>query len=215
MSRLALASLCSLVWLNGCGDDASVASEGDPATEADCTCRLAARFSNLALCVSPTTAFAESHVYSTSWDDASGRPVCEPWQERQPDPAQPWSKVQISSACQGSGELCISIRAGDVKAISAEDCTLATRCTSIAYTTPNQIVDLAPLAGWSAQSSACALRHEQTGAYLELVVRSDTLGCGMGLDQVSRLGVCPARCRDVPSGPGCDVCGQGNVLTTF
>ncbi|MDB4990951.1 MAG: hypothetical protein JWN04_6129 [Myxococcaceae bacterium] len=197
---------------SACGDDA-VKTNVDHATEATCPCRLATNFANLALCVSPSTAFAPAHVYSTSWDATKKKASCEPYSDPQPAPTAPWTSVQVSSACQGTGQLCIAIRAGSASSVSSEDCTLAMRCSDIAYSTPNQIADVAPLAGWTAQSSACAQRQEQLGAYLELTLVSDQLGCGMGLEQVQRIPVCPAHCRDDASGLGCDVCAKMDAAT--
>jgi hypothetical protein len=213
MGRYIRVTTLWLVIAAGCGDE-SLASEGG-SSNPDCPCRLATQLDNLALCVSPRTAFAESHVYSSSLDATTQAPSCEPWRNPQPVPTGAWSGVKVSSACEGTAQLCVSIRAGDVKNLSAEDCTLATRCTSIAYTTPNQILEVLPLAGWTAESSGCAQRQEQTGAYLEFTVRSEGLGCGMGVDQTTRIGVCPARCQSDPKATGCDVCGSGPTPVNF
>jgi hypothetical protein len=205
--------------LGACGADTSTTTSTNPIMEASCECRLATQLDNLALCVSPSTTFAPSHVYSTSLDATSNKPVCEPWRDPQPAPANPWTKLRISSACAGTGTLCVTVRAGSVNNLSPEDCTLATRCADIAYTTPGQNLELAPYAGWTAESSACAERQQQLGAYLEFSVKSDTLGCAAGSDagagQISRIAVCPSRCQDDPKGAGCDVCGSGQTLTTF
>jgi hypothetical protein len=197
-----VSSLLALAVDAGCGDDRPTTTTIDHATEPTCPCRLATKFANLALCVSPTTAFAPAHVYSTSWDATQMTSSCDPYRDPQPAPSAPWTTVQVSSACNASS-------------LSSDDCTLAMRCSDIAYTTPNQIVDLAPLAGWTAESSACAQRQEQVGAYLELSLSSDKLGCGMGLDQVTRIPVCPARCQTDPSATGCEICSNGSILTTL
>lgn len=216
MKRHLFAMFVCLAGSVSCSDDdAALETERDPASEATCPCRLATQIDNLSLCVSPTTAFAPTHVYSTSWDSTTNTPSCEPWRDPQPAPTAPWSKVKVSSKCTGTGQLCVTVRAGSSKSVSTEDCTLATRCSAIAYPTPDQILELAPLAGWSAESSACALRHEQLGAYLEVSVNSEQLGCGQGVERTTRIAVCPARCQEDPLGPGCDVCGEGSVMTTF
>jgi len=215
MGRYVLVTTICLLVAAGCGDGESLAIDDSSSTNPDCPCRLATQLDNLALCVSPGTAFAPSHVYSSSLDATTQAPSCEPWRDPQPVPTGVWSGVKVSSACEGTAQLCVSIRAGDVKNLSAEDCTLATRCTSIAYTTPNQILQVLPLAGWTAESSGCAQRQEQTGAYLEFTVQSDALGCGMGVDQTTRIGICPARCRSDPKGSGCDVCGTGATPVNF
>jgi len=214
LRRVQVVVVC-LLFVAGCGDEGPLETEGSSSMTPDCACRLATQFDNLALCVSPSTAFAPSHVYSSSWDATAKVPACEPWRDPQPVPVAAWTGVKVSSACQGSAELCVSIRAGNAKQLSADDCTLATRCSSIAYTTPNQIVDVAPLTGWTAESSGCALRHEQVGAYLEFTVQSETLGCGMGAAQTTRVSVCPARCQANPAGSGCDVCGNGAIPVNF
>jgi hypothetical protein len=213
MTRYALVSLVCLVVGVGCGDEGGLTTADNPSTTPDCPCRLATQFDNLALCVSPSTAFAPAHVYSSSWDAAGKAVSCEPWRNPQPAPAAPWTGVKVSSACQGNAELCVSIRAGDAKNVSSEDCTLSTRCSSIAYATPNQIIDALPLSGWTAESSNCAQRHEQLGAYLEFTVRSATLGCGMGTDTTTRVAICPARCEANPAGAGCEVCSKDKEPT--
>jgi hypothetical protein len=216
MKPAVLLLLCSLTALLGaCGGDDDIARDVDPASETSCACRLATQLDNLALCVSPATALAPAHVYSSSWDELQKKPVCEPWRDPQPTPTAPWSKLRVSSACLGSGQLCLTVRAGNAASLSSDDCDLAMRCAEIAYDTPNQPLELTPLAGWTATTPACAQRHAQAGAYLELTVRSDQLGCGMGLEQTTRIPVCPARCQDDPRGAGCDVCGTGQVLTTL
>jgi hypothetical protein len=215
MTRYAMVSLVCFVAVVGCGDDDATSSEGDPSTVADCPCRLATQFDNLALCVSPSTAFAPAHVYSSSWDATAKAVSCEPWRDPQPAPSAAWTGVKVSSACQGNAEICVSIRAGNAKTPSSDDCTLATRCSSVAYTTPNQIVEALPFAGWTAESSNCAKRHEQLGAYLEFTARSTTLGCGMGTDTTTRLPVCPARCQTDPAAAGCETCGSGAVPLNF
>lgn len=215
MNRAALVLFCSLTAAGACESDGDVTTEVDPSREASCACRLAAQFDNLALCVSPSTAFAPSHVYSTSWDEVQKKPVCEPWRDPQPTPTAPWTRLRVSSACRGTGQLCMTVRAGNAASLSSDDCDLTMRCSDIRYDTPDQVVELAPLAGWTAATQECATRHEQAGAYLELTVRSDELGCGMGVEQTTRIPVCPARCQDNPQGAGCDVCGSGQILTTL
>jgi hypothetical protein len=216
MTRYAEVSLLCLLLGAGCGDDSGLRTEDNPSSADDCPCRLATQFENLALCVLPTTAFGPTRVYSSSWDATSNKPICEPATVGpQPTPTAPWTAVKVSSACQGTAELCVSVRAGDVKSLSAEDCTLATRCTSIDYSTPNQIVDVLPLAGWMAESSGCALRHEQLGAYLEFTVQSETLGCGMGVESTTRVAVCPSRCQANPTAAGCETCGNGATPVNF
>ena len=218
--RIAGTLLCLAVSIGACGSDSTSSSTATDVSHVmavgpGCECRLGTQFQNLALCVSPTTSFAASHVYSTSWDDVQGKAVCEPWRDPQPAPAAPWSKLQVSSACAGSGRLCVTVRAGDIAHVSPDDCTLGSDCSDIDYPIPNQQLELAPLAGWVAQSSDCALRREQLGAYLELTLSSAKLGCGMGLDQIERIPVCPTRCQDDPKGVGCEICGNGKTLTSL
>lgn len=205
--------LFALVTCVACGDDEPVQQTEDPA-EAECPCRLDAEIDNLALCVSPTTAFAPTHVYSTFWNPLAQRAECEPWRDPQPIPASPWSAVRVSSACQGSGQLCVTVKAGAANNFSVDDCVLTTRCVPFDYMTPADVVELAPLGAWVAESSACAERHEQLGAYLEFSFDSEQLGCGMG-DRVTRLAVCPARCEGDRTRPGCEMCGVPRIVTSF
>ena len=214
MARLAALSIAVLFAAVGCGDDEAVQMVEDPAG-ADCPCRLATVIDNLALCVSPTTAFASTHVYSTFWNDLTREPECEPWRAPQPVPAIPWSKLRISSQCAGNGQLCVTLKAGQENNLSPDDCLLTTQCTAFDYTTPGQVAELAPLGAWVAESSECALRYEQLGGYLEFRVDSAQLGCGMSADDVTRVAVCPTRCEADPTAAGCEICGEPQIMTWF
>ncbi len=196
----------------GCGDDSTRTVE-DPA-RAVCQCRLDTQIANLALCVSPTTSFAPTHVYSTFWNDVGGKAECEPWRSPQPVPAMPWSKVQISSRCQGSGQVCVTVKAGMASSRSAEDCVLTTRCSAFDYTTPDQPLELAPLGAWVAESSECASRYEQLGGYFELTAPSQQLGCG-NPDEITYVPICPTFCNTDPNAAGCEVCGGPGIMPSF
>jgi len=218
MKRGALSWLLSCaVWASvaACASDDARLETDESSAEADCACRLETQVDNLALCVSPTTAFAPAHVFSSSWSASDGRAVCEPWRDPQPVPSAPWSKLRVSSRCTGEGALCITVRAGRVASPSANDCVLVERCVPFTYATANGVLELPPLAAWVAESSACALRNEQVGSYYEFRLRSEQLGCGSEAERVTRVAVCPARCRSEPRGEGCEVCGSEQVMTWF
>ncbi len=212
MGRIAALSMGFLFTAGGCGDD-SLQTAGNSA-KAGCECRLDTVIQNLALCASPTTAFAATHVYSTFWNSVEQKPDCEPWRDPQPVPAMPWSNVSISSRCQGSGQICITMKAGNVKSPSADDCVLTSRCTSFDYTTPGQSMDVAPLGAWVAESSECASRYEQVGGYLELTAPSDTLGCG-DPNEVTRQAICPVSCSSDPTADSCSICGGPTLMPSF
>jgi len=197
-----------------CGDDPALRTGEDPASD-DCPCRLETQLDNLALCVSPSTAFAPTHVFSSSWSEGDRGPMCEPWRAMQPVPSKPWSGVRISSRCAGGGQLCVTARSGRVSEADESDCILTRRCVTFAYTTPGQVVELAPLGAWVAESSECSLRHEQLGGYLEFAVTSNELGCGAEADRITRVAVCPPRCQAEPDGEGCEVCGGPEIMTWF
>lgn len=212
ISRLLVLLACALP---ACGDaDAALDTNEDPVRD-DCACRLAAQIDNLALCVSPSTAFAPPHVYSSSRSDASAPPTCEAWRAPQPVPSTAWSALRISAPCAGQGKLCITLRAGRVRSPSADDCVLVERCLDFAYENVGHVVELPALAAWVAESSECALRNEQIGSYYEFRLDSDQLGCATEAERVTRVAVCPARCESNPQGEGCDVCGRPQIMTWF
>ncbi|HEX5657831.1 MAG TPA: hypothetical protein VFX59_11580 [Polyangiales bacterium] len=207
-----LASLALLAV--GCADDGNgLRTADDPVMVGECPCRLEVKFENLAICASPTTPSAPAHVFSSSWDLTAKHPVCGAWAEPQPVPSDPWSRsIDIKSACTGAAQFCLVLKAGDAKALSADDCELTRRCNDIDYPVANATQMLGALPGWVG-TTACAARYEQLGGYLELNVASTQLGCGTGA--VERIQICPSRCNDNPLGAGCDICGDGSVLTTF
>jgi hypothetical protein len=214
MSLRVLSSLSLAFAAFACGDDnAGVRTGEDPVTVGECACRLEAKFENLSVCASPTTPNAPSHVFSSSWNATTKKPVCEAWQQPQPIPSQLWSKtVEVRSACIGNGQLCVALKAGDAKALSADDCEITRYCADVAYPTAGQIVELPPVPAWAA-STACSARYEQLGGYLELNVASTQLGCGS--NAVERVQLCPPRCFDNPMAAGCDICSDGSLAATF
>jgi hypothetical protein len=197
----------------GCSGDEPVRTVENPA--GTCACRLDTQIDNLGVCVSPTTAFAPSHVFSSFLPDGATAPACDAWRDPQPLPSLAWSKVRVSAPCTGSGQLCITVRGGDSRTPLETDCTLATRCTNIDYAAAGAVLEQPALASWVAESSACAARYEQLGGYLEFRLTSDTLGCGDQTADVRRLPLCPARCQAEPSGDGCDVCGPAQIIASF
>ncbi len=198
----------------GCSDEASgLRTSEDPVMVGACPCRLEANFENLALCASPTTPSAPAHVFSSSRDGATKTASCEPWADPQPVPSQPWSRdITVKAACTGTGQLCVVLKAGDAKSIRQEDCELTRHCADVAYPTANLRLSLGALPAWVGTTS-CSARYEQLGGYLELSVASAQLGCGASA--VERVPVCPSRCNDNPMGAGCDMCGDGQVMTAF
>lgn len=193
----------------GCGDDDDFATGEQPAS-VECPCALDVSLENLALCISPTTAFGPAHVYSSHWDRAASAPACEPARNPQPVPAMPWSGLKVSSMCAGTGQFCVTVWAGAPG--GAEDCQLARVCSPVDYLGGQQIVDLAALSPWVAESSACAQRYESEGGYLEFEVDSEQLGCDRGDGSKKLVPLCPVRCQADPSGEGCSTCGNGPVL---
>jgi hypothetical protein len=198
---------------SACADQAPLDRSADP-SRSPCACPLDAELSNLALCVSPSTAFAPAHVFSSHRTDG-GAVACEPWRAPQPLPAQPWSSARISSPCAGAGMLCVRVRSGDVRAAQPSDCTLTERCVSFDYPVPNLIREVAPVGAWVAESDACAQRYEQQGGYIEFRVDSAQLGCGEGAERITRVAVCPTRCQADARMPGCEACGGPEVTTRF
>ena len=192
----------------GCGDDDELETGEEPAS-VECPCALDVSLENLALCISPTTAFGPAHVYSSHWDAAASAPACEPARAPQPTPALPWSSLKVSSQCAGTGQFCVAVRAGEP---GSEDCQLARVCSAVDYLGGQQIVDLAALPSWVAESSACAQRYENEGGYLEFEIESAQLGCDRGDGSKKVVPLCPVRCQTDPSGANCETCGNGPVL---
>ena len=194
-----------------CGDDEGLRTGEMPAS-ADCLCPLDLKIENLAVCISPTTPFASAHLYSTHLDPATSRPACEPWRDPQPRPVNPWSALRGSSSCAGSGEFCVAIRSGNAGEPAATDCQVARVCSSVQVAGGEQVMELPPLPSWVAESSECAQRYERDGGYLEFVFESEQLGCGTGDGSRRIVPLCPTRCEAAPTGPGCEVCGNGPAV---
>jgi hypothetical protein len=195
---------------SGCGDDG--VSTGQDPVSVRCECPLDAKIENLALCISPTTAFAPAHVYSSHWSSVDSRAVCDPWRDPQPLPSDAWSKIEVSSQCAGTGQFCVGVWSGSSQAPSASDCQLARVCSAIDYAGGNQRLELPAIPSWVAESSECAQRYEREGGYLEFIVQSDQLGCDTTAGSTKLVPLCPVRCQADPKGPGCNICGNGPIV---
>lgn len=199
-----------VLWA-ACGGDDDLKTGEDPASS-ECMCALDTKIDNLALCISPTTAFEPAHVFSSSLASAAAQPTCEPWRMPQPVPSAPWSSIRVSSPCAGTGNFCVAVWSGSAQTPTLNDCQLARVCTPVAYAGNGQIVELAALPAWVAESSECAQRYERDGGYLEFVVESEQLGCGGATGKSTLVPLCPTRCQADPKGQGCEICGNGPVI---
>lgn len=206
--------LATGVWLlAACAGDDDLDVGSDPA-QVNCPCRLRTSIENLAVCVAAPTLGEGAHVYSSSWAEGAAAPTCERRQTPQPAPADPWSRVRVRSACTGTGELCVTVRARSGGERSPDDCVLATRCSPFGYPVAEAEAELPPLGSW-VDSSECAQRYDQYGGYLEFALTSDALGCNMGGTQITTTDICPVRCQQEPNAAGCEICGAPQVAIGF
>lgn len=194
-----------------CNGEDDLTTGEQPATPG-CECPLDAKLDNLALCISPTTAFEAAHVYSSSLEGGDEGASCEPARVPQPKPVAPWSRLTVSSPCAGTGEFCITIWSGNARQPGFGDCRLARVCSAVDYAGNRAQVELAPLPSWVAESSDCAQRYEREGGYLQFEVVSEQLGCNMEMGSTKLVPLCPVRCEADPAGEGCAACGNGPIV---
>jgi hypothetical protein len=124
-------------------------------------------------------------------------------------PSQPWSKNTLKVDCGGTFQLCYELKAGEISAPSAADCTLAKVCIEGAYTTPGVAQHMPELPAWSTVDAACAQKFAVAG-YGEMWV----VGMSVECDEVQphvfhRVGYCPASCKQTPDAAECKNCGNG------
>jgi hypothetical protein len=140
-------------------------------------------------------------------------------QSMPPPPAEPgttWSSSRLRVDCEGSFELCYTLRAGSADAASPNDCVVARACTGqIWYENRDQLQELPDLPSWTSTDSACSTQFAASGGYgemsvLGLSVECDEVDDGSGGEFVfNRVQYCPLICATDPSAPGCENCNQG------
>jgi hypothetical protein len=177
---------------------------------ASCDCPIDWQVDNLAVCVSPHTAFTETLLFSSSLGEGDALQCDAARSFPQPVPSQAWSAQRISSPCTGSGKLVLRVRQGQAESAGADDCVLAQQEFDFDYATAKAPLALAPVAAWSAKDAACARAYEDEGGYLEFRVESEKLGCGEGGTSVKYVNQCPVGCdlADNRALPKCKACAK-------
>jgi hypothetical protein len=131
-----------------------------------------------------------------------------------PVPSTPWSTNSLNVDCEGQFELCYTLKAGNVMAPSASDCTLVRVCTRGWYPRRGVMTTFPPLPAWSSADTACAQRF-QTGGYGEMSVLGLSSECqdinnGSGGPFVFlRVGYCAGDCSMHPTRADCVACMTG------
>ncbi|MFT3927892.1 MAG: hypothetical protein QM778_35520 [Myxococcales bacterium] len=206
--KLLVAMSALLAACSGSGVDGAPPGEEAPLT--GCECGLDWQIDNLAVCVVRQTGFTQASVYSSHLD-TNGIQHCDPARTApQPVPADAWSANRVKSACAGTGTLCIALKQGmmDADGGVSSSCTLLEHCSEIDYTTPNEPLELPPLAAWSVADANCANSYDQGAGFYEFNLTSDAFSCGAkNPTLINRRPACPPGCDLEPAGtPRCAVC---------
>ena len=187
-----------------CDDQKAVTQSQDPST---CSCPLSIQVDNLAICAAQSTLTAPPRVYSSA--QTAGQATCEDDDGKFPHrvPTAPWSKVRISSPCNGKGKMCFSLRHGTADQPKESDCVLAQECVEFDYeTSDGGTFEIPEMPGWTVTDQACAFKYEREGGYIEFHAEEAEVGCNSGLEGSLRTQTCPVHCAQQPDGPGCDAC---------
>jgi hypothetical protein len=110
-------------------------------------------------------------------------------------PTQPFSTDTITADCVGHFKLCYTLKAGDVKNPSANDCVVAQTCTEADYTMVNMAQPFPSLPAWVSNDTACTTKFAANG-YGEMSVDGTTLTCDMVKEVFLRVGYCPSYCQN-------------------
>ena len=128
-------------------------------------------------------------------------------------PTQAWSKDTLKIDCAGQFKLCYTLKAGDGKAPSASDCTVAQVCTEGYYEKAGVEQAFPDLPGWyteNADEVACANTFVTKGGYGEMSVVGTSVTCDNIAQHVfNRVTYCPTSCNTTPTAPECKSCGDG------
>lgn len=207
LSLLALAIGCSSSFVTGCSGQGGGTPSMQDEQASTCRCPLDWQVDNMAVCVSPHTAFTQTLLFSSHVDSA-GEIACDSARPfPQPVPEEAWSSQRIASPCAGHGTLSIKVRQGDAKEPSDDDCVIAEHTLDFDYAKAGAPQELAPVGAWSAQDQTCARAYEEEGGYLEFRIESEQIGCDRSGSTVKYVAICPVGCDITPDQPKCKVCG--------
>lgn len=137
-------------------------------------------------------------------------------------PAQDFSTDTLKVDCEGTFNLCMVIKAGDLKNPKPSDCAIMNPvCTEPTdYPTKNAVKAFPSLKSWEATTAAqktCADTFKANGGYAELSVLGKSYTCdaiddGAGQSYVfQRFQYCPFKCNDSANKalPECATCANG------
>ncbi len=135
-----------------------------------------------------------------------------------PEPGKVFSQNTLTVDCEGQFKLCYTIKAGDFDSPEANDCVLAETCTEAWYEERDLPQQLPPLPSWQGSSSLCATQFQTRGGYGEMSVvglshECEEIGSANAPVVFNRVKYCPASCRENPSAPECQNCGNGGSGT--
>ena len=169
---------------------------------------------DLAPCIDQST--GKTFLYSSHLD-STGVLICDGTDGKTPPPVPPedWNSSTLKVSCAGHFKLCYTIKAGNVNATVAGDCTISKQCVDTWYQNEGQTQKLPNLGAWSSSDSTCAQRFVDVGGYGEMSVEGQSIECdaindGQGAPLVfRRSGYCPQSCRTSPNTPQCKSCATG------
>jgi hypothetical protein len=211
---LRCASLISLIA--ACSDETVENLDGlEPVAEVESAraCELDWSIDNVVTCVVPPTVKNPPIIYSSHLK--AGEPTCDPYSKfPQPVPKANWSKQHVIGLTVGEAKVCFSLKQGDFKNPTSDDCVLNKQCFDVEYTKAETELDLPELTPWSATDEACARAYYADGGYVEMRIESDDLGCAQDGDDVERLPLCPPKCdgKDDKTA-GCETCVDRKSVT--
>jgi hypothetical protein len=132
-----------------------------------------------------------------------------------PVPDGIWSKDTLNIDCAGQFKLCYTIKAGDVKAPSPDDCMIMQSCVDVWYAEVGKDQALDDLPSWSSPNTECAAKFDSSGGYGEMTVIGKSAECdvvddGHGNPYVfHRTDYCPPSCQNDTTSPECKSCQTG------
>lgn len=132
-------------------------------------------------------------------------------------PTAPWSPDTVTVDCAGHFKLCYSIKVGDAKNPTPQDCTISTVCTEADYVEANKPQKFPDLGGWvsSPSASTCVQKVMDTAnpapTYGEMTVVGKSVRCDDISDNgqplvFNRIPYCLLGCQPGSTDPKCAGC---------
>ena len=156
--------------------------------------------------------------------DGLGQPQCPTSDARPPvpEPGTNFSTNRLTVDCEGTFNLCLTLRGGVISSASSNDCVVTQICTGDVWVeSRGQVQELPELPSWVSTDSVCARRFLDEGGYGEFSVLGQSIECDAVDDGAGgpfvflRFPFCPAICATEPSTPGCEECTTGGGAGNF